>query len=330
MTETKLRVASAQYAIEYFGDWQALKAKLASWVEEGAAAGARLLVFPEYAALELVGIASRRSRERRSPDRHQLGPLPVQEDRRVQDSLLWATDAIQPLIPDYRILLSELAVRHGVYILAGSVPVRHSDGSLTNTAYFFTATGGIGTQDKMVLTRWEREIWNMRRGDEVRVFETEFGPIGVAICYDVEFPVIARRQAEAQARVILAPCCCDSLRGYYRVRVGARARALENQAYVVQSPAVGTTSWLGAIDRCAGFAGIYAPPDLGPRENGVVAQGELGRPGWIYADLDLGALDRIRGGRGVLANAPEWNAHMLVGPAVRVDTRLPAKNRRTA
>jgi predicted amidohydrolase len=317
---SKVRVAAAQYNIECFRDWDALEGKLASWVAQAAADGARLVAFPEYASLELAGLVERRAAERRSPDRHQLGPLPVAEDRRLEDSLLWVTDAIQPLIARYNSFIATLAVRHGVYILAGSVPVRQPDGSLTNTAFFFAPDGMIGSQDKMVLTRWEREVWQMRGGSEVRVFDTGFGPVGIDICYDVEFPVIARRQSEAQARIILAPCCCDSLRGYYRVRVAARARALENQAYVVQAPAVGTANWLPAIERCVGFAGIYAPPDLGPRENGVVAQGELDRPGWVYADLDLGALDRIRGSN-VMANVSEWNAHMQVGPAVRVGTR---------
>lgn len=316
----KVRVASAQYQIECFREWAVFEAKLASWVEEAAREGARLVVFPEYAALELAGLVERRNAERRSPDRHQLGPLPVAGDRRAEDSLLWVTEAIQPLIAQYNSLIAALAVRHHVYILAGSVPVRQSDGSLTNTAYFFGPDGSVGAQDKMVVTRWEREVWGMRGGGEVRVFDTDFGPVGIDICYDVEFPVVARRQAEAGARIILAPCCCDSLRGYYRVRVGARARALENQAYVVQAPAVGVANWLPAIERCVGFAGIYAPPDLGPRENGVMAQGELDRPGWIYADLDLGAVDRIRG-TDVVANVNEWDEHMQVGPAIRVGTR---------
>jgi predicted amidohydrolase len=317
---TRIRVASAQYPIECFRKWDALEEKLASWVEQAAREGARLLVFPEYAALELAGLVERRNAERRSPDRHQLGPLPVAKDRRHEHSLFWVTDEVQALIARYNSFLAGLSAKHGVYILAGSVPVRHADGSLTNTAFFIAPDGSMGAQEKMVLTRWEREVWDMRGGTEVRVFDTDFGPIGVNICYDVEFPVVARRQAEAGARIMLAPCCCDSLRGYYRVRVGARARALENQAYVVQAPAVGLANWLPAIKRCVGFAGIYAPPDLGPRENGVVAQGELDRPGWVYADLDLGALDRIRGAD-VVANVSEWDAHMQVGPAVRTGTR---------
>ena len=152
----------------------------------------------------------------------------------------------------------------------------------------------------------------------------QFGPIGINICYDVECPVVARRQAEAGARIILAPCCCDSLRGYYRVRVGARARALENQAYVVQSPAIGTANWLAEFDRLVGFAAIYGPPDLGPRESGVLAQGTRAHPEWNYADLDLGAIDRIRGDAG-MANAREWTAHMEIGAAAQGEfVKVPA------
>jgi predicted amidohydrolase len=275
------------------------------------------MVFPEYAALELVGVADRRFAERRSPERHLLGPLPVQQgNRRREQSLVWATEAIQPLIPRYLSLFAALAARHRTYILTGSMPFRHPDGSLTNRAFFFAPDGGMGSQDKMVLSRWERDVWKMRNGDEVRVFDTDFGPIGINICYEVEFPIVARRQAEAGARIILTQCCCDSLRGWYRVRVGARARALENQAYVIQSPAIGNADWLVALDRCVGFAAIYAPPDLGPRENGVVAQGQGEEPGWVYADLDLAAIDRIRGSSAI-ANMGEWAAHMEITAAVR-------------
>jgi len=317
MSAEMVRVASAQYRIERFHSWDLLEAHVTKWVDEAANAGARLLVFPEFAALELAGLAERRGPERRSRERHLLGPLPVQlKDRRESLSLFWTTEAIQPLIPQYLSLFAALAVRHRTYILAGSMPIQHPDRSLTNRAYLIAPDGSMACQDKMVLSRWERECWKMRGGEEVRVFDTEFGPIGINICYDVEFPIVARRQAEASARIILAPCCCDSLRGYYRVRVGARARALENQAYVVQSPAIGNADWLPDFGRLVGFSAIYGPPDLGPRESGVLAQGQGERPRWVYGDLDLAAIDRIRGDA-VIANAYEWTAHTEIGAAVR-------------
>lgn len=317
MNGALVRVASAQYTIDQFDTWERLEAHISRWVDEAASAGARILVFPEYASLELTGLAERRLAERRSPHRHLLGPLPVNlGDRRKALSLFWTTEAIQSLIPKYLAIFSTLAARNGVYILVGSVPIQHADQTLTNRAFLIAPDGSIGWQDKMVLTRWEREIWNMRGGEEIRVFDTEFGGIGIDICYDVEFPVVARRQAEAGARIILTPCCCDSLRGYYRVRVGARARALENQAYVIQSPAIGNADWLADFGHLVGFAGIYGPPDLGPRESGVVAQGQSQSPAWIYGDLDLKAIERIRGGQAI-ANTHEWADHMKIGEAVR-------------
>ena len=317
-TGAGIRVAAAQYPIERLQRWEDVHAKLARWTQEAVTAGARLLVFPEYSGLEIASLADQRStKDRRSPERHTAGPLPVaRPDRRGEPSLEWETGVLQPFLPGFLALHSELAARHSIYILAGSLPVRHSDGTLRNTAYFFAPDGSVSSQDKIVVTRWEREVWGMTGGDEVRVFDTDMGPIGIAICYDVEFPIIARRQAEARARIILAPCCTDSLRGYYRVRVGARARALENQAYVIQSPVLGETPRSSVIAKCVGFAAIYAPPDLGPRENGVVVEGPLNVPQWIYGDLDLNAVDRIRND-GVIANATEWAAHVRIGPAVK-------------
>src|ERR1051326_7573515 len=116
MNTGTIRVASAQYKIESLRNWGVLETKIAHWVEEAANTGARLLAFPEYAALELVGVADGRAAERRSPERHLLGPLPVQQgNRRREQSLVWATDAIQPLIPQYLSLFAALAARHRIY-----------------------------------------------------------------------------------------------------------------------------------------------------------------------------------------------------------------------
>jgi predicted amidohydrolase len=117
---------------------------------------------------------------------------------------------------------------------------------------------------------------------------------GVAICYDAEFPLIARAMSDAGAAMILVPSCTDSLRGYHRVRVGARARALENQCYVVHSPTVGEALWSPAVDNNVGAAGVYGPPDIGFPEDGIVAQGGLNDAMWLYADLDLTAVTRVR------------------------------------
>jgi predicted amidohydrolase len=307
-----IRVAAAQYAADRLASVDAFRAKLDRWVADAADNGAKLLVFPEFFGMEIALIGDlRKEPDRRSPDRHTAGPLPITPlCRRKEQSLAWETDMVQMLLPDFVSAFSDLAARYGVFILAGSMPVRRGNSELRNRAYFFSADGRMGFQDKVVPTRWEREYWGITGGDEIRVFETDFGPIGVAICYDVEFPQIARLQAEAGARMVLVPCCADSARGYHRVRVGARARALENQAYVIQSPAIGEASWSRILNVAVGSAGVYAPPDLGPNVNGVVVQGSGKKSEWIYADLDLRAIDRLRQGNSVVANEEEWNSHL--------------------
>jgi predicted amidohydrolase len=311
-----IRIAAAQYPVEHIETWDRFRMKLRRWVSEAADNKAQLLVFPEYGAMELASIVERkRTRARRAPARHTLGSLPVTAaERRERPSLERKANVLQSLLPGYRTFHAELAEQYGVYILASSIPVRGPDGALRNTAYFFAPNGTMGLQEKIVLTRWERECWGITGGNQARYFNTDFGPIGIAICYDIEFPLIARAQAEAKVRIILAPSCTSSLRGYHRVRVGARARALENQAYIVQSPTIGDAPWSTAVN--VGSAGIYAPPDLGPKEDGIIIQGSLNLPQWIYADLDLTAIDRIRQ-NGSLANQEEWASHVGIGAAVK-------------
>jgi predicted amidohydrolase len=313
---SRVHLAAAQYPIDILQDWDAYQSKLSRWVAEAAAEAAQILVFPEYGAMEIASMLERRRvKDRRSRDRHTLGPLPAHRDeRRVRPDLHREIDFVQSLLPQFRALHAELAQRQGVYLLAGSLPVRGADGRLRNTAYFFAPDGTMGWQEKIIPTRWEHDLLGVMGGREIRYFETKFGPIGIAICYDVEFPMIARSQAEARAAIILAPCCTNSLRGYHRVRVGARARALENQAYVVLSPTIGAAPWSSTVDFNTGSAGIFAPPDLGPNVNGIVAQGTLDVPQWVHAEVDLGAIERIRL-NGELANRDHWE-QQGVGSAV--------------
>jgi predicted amidohydrolase len=277
-----VRVAAAQYPIEFLGDWPRFEAKLAGMCADAGRAGARLLVFPEYGSMELTSLFA----------------------REIQGDLHRQLEHMQTLLPRYLDLHRELATRHGVYLVASSFPVQ-AEGEYRNRAYLFGANGGVAFQEKLVMTRFENERWLIKPGQGVKVFETAFGRVGVNVCYDCEFPLIARRQAEAGADLILVPSCTDTLAGYHRVRVGCQARALENQCYVVQAPTVGEAPWSEAVDVNVGAAGVFAPPDRGLPDDGVIALGHLNRPGWVYADLDLEALRRVRS-QGQVLNARDW------------------------
>src|SRR5262249_7781826 len=97
----------------------------------------------------------------------------------------------------------------------------------------------------------------------------------------------------------------DSLAGYHRVRFSCAARAIENQVYTVHAPTVGDAPWLAALDVNIGAAAFFAPPDSKMFDTGILAQGTLNAPQWVYADLDLECLQKVRED-GDVFNARDW------------------------
>jgi predicted amidohydrolase len=155
------------------------------------------------------------------------------------------------------------------------------------------------------MTRFEKEQWLIKAGHDIRVFETDIGKVGINICYDSEFPLIARQQVAAGADLILVPSCTDTEAGFHRVRIGCQARALENQCYVVQSPTFGVAAWSEAVDINTGRASVYTPVDYGFPDNGILVEGSTDKAEWVYADLDLAEIARVRQ-EGQVFNYRDW------------------------
>src|SRR5690606_2948658 len=174
-------------------------------------------------------------------------------------------------------------------------------------ARLFSPTGECAAQDKLNMTRFEAETWGIAPGKSLKLFDTDLGRLGVAICYDSEFPLLVRRLAEAGADVVLVPACTDGLSGYHRVRTAGLARALENQCYVVQAATVGDAPWSPAIDFNVGAAGIFAPADKALSPDGVIALGGINRAGLIHAELDLSLMQDLRRDGEVLISR-DWRA----------------------
>ena len=279
----RIRAAAAQYPLDALGTLAAHRDKLARWVAEAAGGGAQLLVFPEYGAMEYASAA---------------GAAAAAD---LQASLAAVSDAL----PEMDAAHAELARRHGVHILASSGPSRR-DGRYVNAARLFSPSGQAGVQEKLMMTPFERG-WGIAAGGSLRVFDTALGRIGVAVCYDSEFPLLVRALAEAGADLILIPSCTEFLSGYHRVRTAALARALENGCATVLSPTIGDAPWSPAVDRNAGAAGVFVPADHGLSETGVLAEGQLNRPGWVYADVDIDGLRRVRES-GEMRNSTDWSA----------------------
>jgi predicted amidohydrolase len=168
-----------------------------------------------------------------------------------------------------------------------------------NVAHIFGPTGIKGSYDKIMPTPWERDPWKITPGKTLRVFDVGIARIGLLICYDIEFPLLSRALADAGAEIILAPSNTETEWGYWRVRTGAVARALENQVYTVHSPVVGASPWSAACPANCGMAGIFAPSDVGFPPSGVLALGEMNKPQWVYAEVDLDLIAKVRSTGGV-------------------------------
>lgn len=278
-----MRVAAAAYPLsDRIETWEAYEAKLTGWVSR--AADADLLVFPEYGAMELALLSG-----------EEISRDPVSSLHAVSD-----------LMPAVNALHARLARKHCLHILGGSAPVATAHG-IVNRAHVFAPSGEMAFQDKQIPTPYEREVLGILPGEPLQVIETGLGALGILICYDSEFPLLARALIEAGAELLLVPTCTDGIAGHHRVATGARARALENQCFAVHSPTVGTgVDWCPVVDENRGAAAVYGPPDPLTSDTGVLAMGEMDAPGWVAVDLDLSAARAARD-RGETRNHVHWS-----------------------
>lgn len=137
--------------------------------------------------------------------------------------------------------LSRLAAKFKVYLSAGSVPERDAEGRIYNTAYVFDRSGKqIARHRKVHLFdinvkggQCFKESDTLTAGDSATVFDTEFGKMGLCICYDFRFPELARRMALEGANVILVPAAFNMTTGPAHWEVLFRSRAVDNQVFTV-------------------------------------------------------------------------------------------------
>src|SRR6056297_3985282 len=279
-----MKVATAAYPLDPLRHWADYATKIEAWIADAAGQGAELLVFPEYGAMELSMLAG----------------------ASAADELETSAVAVSERIGEADALHGDLAVKYKVHVLAASAPVFDPwiGERPVNRARLFTPTGGVGIQDKQIMTRFERDEWRIAPGGPLKLFDTALGRIGVLICYDGEFPLLGRALAEAE--LVLVPSATEARTGYSRVRIGAMARALEAQCVTVMSSTVGSCDWSEAVDENTGTGGFFGPPDTGFPPTGVMAEGVLNHSGWTYAEIDPHRISHVRAD-GVVLNRRHWN-----------------------
>jgi len=266
-----MKVATARYAIGMPPDFDAFAAHQRRLLGDAAAQGARIAVLPEYLALELAATF----------------------DDSVRSDTRASLAAVQRYRDDWLTLFAGLARDTGMHIVAGSFLVDVGGGRYRNRSDLFSPDGGHAWQDKLQLTGFEKKTGVIEPGDTLKVFDLGGVRAGIAICYDIEFPLLARTQWEAGARLLLVPSCTDTAAGATRVRVGCLARALENRCFVAQSVTAGEAPWTPILDVNTGSAGLLAPMDVGFPADGVLVE-TSDADAWAIADLDVEALEAAR------------------------------------
>ncbi|MCC5980840.1 MAG: GNAT family N-acetyltransferase [Oceanicaulis sp.] len=196
--------------------------------------------------------------------------------------------------PRFLEFMSQLAVRYNINIVGGSHPTETEDEEIQNVAYVFLRDGSVHAQEKIHPTPNERFWWNIKGGDFVHAIPTDCGPIGVLICYDSEFPELARRLADEGAKILFVPYATDDRPGHLRVRYCAHARAIENQFYVVTAGNVGNLPDVENMDVNYAQSAILTPCDFPFARDGIAAETSENVETIAVADLRLDDLTESR------------------------------------
>jgi len=283
------------------GDFEAFADQVETWVDVGDDYDADLIVFPELLGAQLLSCLP-------------PGLEPATAMRALADTFTERFEA----------LFLRLARHYDRILVAGTHPRRTSSGCLQNVASVFIPGHPPVHQPKLHLTPTERKIWRFEAGHELQVIETDFGRFGVSICYDVQFPEVGRLLAEQGVQLLVVPFLTDDRRGYSRVTLCARARAVENQFYVATAGMTGSLPLITDLTAQYAQSGIYTPSDFPFPVDGVATEAAPTAEMVIVADVDLALLDQARARGSVLnhQDAAEDGLHVRFDGTIHVH-RLP-------
>lgn len=274
---TALPISVTQFELAPDASFGAWAERVSAVAHEAAGSGSRVLLLPELMTTSLLAAHDRRD---------ELTVANLDEVYRTY---------FPTFTDDVASLLRGLAEQHGLTII-GSHLRSVGDGRVRNTAYVAQPGGDLLLQDKLHLTPPERSM-GIEPGEAIDTFEVDGVTCAVQICADIEFPEVSRLLAARGVEVILVPSLTWNTRGSERVRIGAHARAMENQLYVAVSTLVATSGYPvdGAIHG-TGNARVAVPLDRTFGKNdGVWAQAEDTRRGAVlHAQLETELLAASR------------------------------------
>ncbi|KKM11623.1 hypothetical protein SY88_08035 [Clostridiales bacterium PH28_bin88] len=283
----RVRVAAVQVELRLAGDPLEYVEQMYGHVKKAAAGGAQLVVFPEDNATHLLGLLPGLDRIPSGASLEgALGALGAEV--KVSDIFAYLTPAARSL---YTTTFAELARGFRVYIMAGSLVAAGHDRKVRNTAHLFGPDGRvIGSQAKAHLMPLEAG-WGLAPGDDLRVFPTPLGKLAMPVCMDATYFETFRLLSLLGAEVVMVPSA-DIEYTYWKALRGIWPRVQESLVYGIKSSMV-ADDFLGLS--MAGRSGIFAPLELTPARDGILAQASSShQEEVVLADLDLVALRQVR------------------------------------
>ncbi len=271
-----IRIAAAQYALSEFKYLDEFATKATMWVEAAVEHRAQLLCFPDYASLELCSLLSQ-----------------------ADASADWCEQlqGLQMLLSLYLDTFRQLAHKHQITLVLGSFPEKMSQSGQSgfmNRSYVVHPSGALDFQDKQWITdRGDRQCLLSKAYDN-KVIDTRVGRLGISAGYDKNFASHIHQQVSQGAEIILVSSASTTLASAYQFCLASQAIALDNTCYVVHSALVGTSGCHSTLAPCHGMAGVYTPLASSLPSNAIQAQGQLDVSMWVYADLDLALIRRVR------------------------------------
>ena len=242
-----IRVGTVQYKQRRVSSFEEFLDMVAYFVDVVADYEGDFVVFPELFTLQLLSIEN-------------------QELSHVE-----SIEALTKYTPRFKEAMRDMALRYNINIIGGSHPTRVESGRVENISYVFLRDGTIHEQAKIHPTPNEDYWWNIEGGHGLHAIDTDCGPIGVLICYDAEFPELARHLTDQGIHILFVPFCTDERQSYLRVRYCCQARAVENQIYVVMSGNVGNLPNVANMDIQYAQSCILTPCDFPFARDGIAA-----------------------------------------------------------
>jgi predicted amidohydrolase len=194
--------------------------------------------------------------------------------------------------PEIKNRFLQLAIKYNVNIITGSLPSIENN-VLHNIGFLCHRNGTVDMYEKIHVTPDESRVWGMYGGNKLKVYDTDSGRIGILICYDVEFPELARLLAEEKMQILFVPFLTDTQNAYMRVRCCAQARAIENECFVAISGCVGNLPKVENMDIQYSQAVVFTPSDFAFPSNGIKSEATANTEMILISEVDLCLLDEL-------------------------------------